>query len=107
MMKDEKDEHFIQGCIDSLTSFDETKREQTHYKQIIKDSFSYILAKNSKVSQKLFLDVQLSEMAMHMRLLDLKNPKNCRGNKIKPDKKTMYMILSGSVYMKRDQGSDF
>jgi len=69
--KDEKEPQFIQGCIDALVTFDETKRDQTHYKQIIKDSYGYVLSKHCKVSQGYFLDAHHPELAMNMKLLDL------------------------------------
>ena len=42
VMADEREPQFIQGCIDALVTFDETKRDQTYYKQIIKDSYGYV-----------------------------------------------------------------
>ena len=47
---DEKEPKFIQGCIDAITIFDDNKREQTYYRQVIKESYSYVMAKHSKVS---------------------------------------------------------
>jgi len=120
--KDEKEPQFIQGCIDALVTFDETKRDQTHYKQIIKDSYGYVLSKHSKVSQGYFLHCHHPELAMNMKLLDLTSDavvrmpdemsqasgSECEAEDKAPkeaeillDRNNVYIVLSGDVYMKR------
>ena len=79
-------------------NYDETKREQTHYKQIIKDSFSQVIGTNSRVCKNLFLEAALNEMSMRMKLLDLSKEEP---GTIKLDNKTTYVILKGKVEIKK------
>jgi len=93
--KQEKDNLHVQGCIDSLTVFDEMKREQTYYKQIIKDSFSWVFSKKSKMCAAFTLEAQLPEMAMRVQLLPIEGKKE-----IVLDKAEMYIVLQGDVWVK-------
>lgn len=68
--KDAHEVDHIQGCIDALVSFDAIKRDQTYYKQIIRDSFTYVLSKYSPVARALYLNTNhLPEVAMRMEML--------------------------------------
>ena len=80
-----------------MTAFDETKREQTYYKQIIKDSFSWVFKRNSKMSKAFTLENQHPEMGMRVTLLDLDKKEK---PEIALDRNEMYVILSGNVYIK-------
>ena len=77
MDRDDKESQYIQGCIDAICTFDETRREQTYYRQIIKDSYGWLLNKKCKFVQQYTLENQLPDLAMKLRKLDLGDSKNC------------------------------
>ena len=64
-------EQAIKGAIDSLETFDETQREQTYYKNIVKDSFSAILRRKCNVIQEFTLENHLAGLAMRIKKLPL------------------------------------
>jgi len=43
------EQELLEHCIDSVTVFDEIKREQTQYKQIIRDCYSWLFQKKCKL----------------------------------------------------------
>ena len=64
-------EHAIKGAIDSLETFDETQREQTYYKNIVKDSFSTIFKRNCNIVKDFTLENHLPGIALRMKKLPL------------------------------------
>lgn len=73
-LEDQVDRQVLKNCIDSITIFDEQKREQMQYKQIIRDCFSQLFKKNCKLVSSFSLEGQLNDIAMRMRQLNLDDP---------------------------------
>ena len=46
----------LKGCCDALETYDESQREQTYYKNLIRESFKVILKKNSNLVKAFTLD---------------------------------------------------
>ena len=71
--QDENDHKYTKQCIASL-AYDDAKRDQFYYKQIIKDGFHHILGKNSPLVQALDLHrdkLCIGEVAMKFGQVDV------------------------------------
>ena len=113
----ESSKNYLKGCIDALITFDELKREQTHYRNIIRESYSKLFKENSILLNSLFMQGFYHEMGMRMKLVDLEeeglqdtdllnsiesNPDN-KWTDIHLDKENAYVILQGDVYVRYNQ----
>ena len=67
--------HLIKGCIDAITVFDENKRDQTYYKQIIRDSFGGLLKNQCSMVKAFTLENQIPKLSMKFRKLNLNDKK--------------------------------
>ena len=75
--KDDKEDEIIQQCIETMF-FDESKREQTHSKLMIRESFGWLLHQNCKLCDVFFLEQQLPDITMRIKELKLTDENQCR-----------------------------
>ena len=68
--------------------FDQQKREQTHSKQLIRDSFGWLFQKNCKIIEAYFLHSQLPDLSMRVKEFDFSDAGRCKLHFVeKPAKK--------------------
>ena len=67
----------LRQCIECLF-FEDTKREQTQSKKKISDRFGWLFNKNCKMIESFYLQDQLPDLAMQVKILNLKDENNAR-----------------------------